>query len=42
MSAVVRINVPKVFVAKFFSRPSSVSSLWFTIQPALLISTCKL
>lgn len=30
---------PKVFVAKFFSSPSSVNSLLFTIHPALL--TCK-
>lgn len=30
---------PKVFVAKFFSSPSSVNSLVFTIHPALLI--CK-
>jgi len=30
---------PKVFVAKFFSSPSSVNSLLFTIHPALLI--CK-
>lgn len=29
--------LPSVFVAKFFSKPSWVNSLWFTIQPALLI-----
>jgi hypothetical protein len=34
----VRIKVPNVFVAKFFSIVPSTTSLLFTIQPALLTS----
>ena len=39
ISPLVRMYVPKVLVAKFFSKPSSSTSLVFTMHPALFINT---